>query len=252
MPVDLAPADSPFKADATVVNLGNHREPDLEAVVAVEPDLILNGQRFAQYYEDMQQLAPEAVIIELDPREGESFDDELRRQTETLGKIFHKEAEAKELVDQFDASIARVKAAYQPDDMVMAVITSGGNINYAAPGDGRTLGPVYDILDLTPSLEADGSTDHQGDEISVEAVADSNPDIILVMDRDAGTSSSSGDEEYVPAAELIADSAALQNVTAVKDGMIVYMPQHTYVNEGIQTYTEFFNTLADALEEANA
>ncbi|MDY0112763.1 MAG: ABC transporter substrate-binding protein, partial [Corynebacterium sp.] len=88
----------------------------------------------------------------------------------------------------------------------------------------------------------------EGDDISVEAIADSNPDLMIVMDRDAATSANSG-EEYTPANQLIADSAALQNVTAVKDDRIVYMPQFTYVDEGIQTYTEFFNTLADALEK---
>ena len=29
------------------------------------------------------------------------------------------------------------------------------------------------------------------------------------------------------------------------------MPADTYTNEGIQTYTEFFNALADALEAKN-
>ena len=42
-------------------------------------------------------------------------------------------------------------------------------------------------------------------------------------------------------------SAALQNVPAVKNKRIVYMPADTYTNEGIQTYTEFFDTLADAM-----
>ena len=143
-----------------------------------------------------------------------------------------------------------MKAAYDPSKKVMAVITSGGEINYAAPGAGRTLGPVFEILGLTPALTVDGSTDHQGDDISVEAIADSNPDWILVMDRDAGIGGDAGDGNYKPANELLANSEALQNVTAVKEQRIVYMPQYTYLNEGIQTYTTFFNAFADALEKA--
>ena len=80
-----------------------------------------------------------------------------------------------------------------------------------------------------------------------EAIAASNPDWILVMDRDAGVSVNT-DEAYTPANDLIADSEALRNVTAVTEGNIVYMPQGTYLNEGIETYTTFFNDLADALE----
>ena len=249
-PLPLIPGDLAYATDTTIVDLGLHSEPNLEAVVAVAPDLIVNGQRFASYYNDLKGLAPNAAIIELDPREGQPFDAELKRQVTVLGEVFGQQEKAAALVADFDASIARVKAAYDPGQKVMAVITSGGEINYAAPGNGRTLGPVFQILGLTPSLSVDGSTDHQGDDISVEAIADSNPDWILVMDRDAGIGGSNGDGNYKPANELLANSEALQNVTAVKEQRIVYMPQYTYLNEGIQTYTTFFNAFADALEKA--
>ncbi|CAL4858961.1 ABC transporter substrate-binding protein [Microbacterium sp. MM2322] len=246
-PLDIFPDGLSFKDDPEVANLGNHNEPDLEAVVAADPDLIVNGQRFSGYYGDFETLVPDATIVELDPREGEPLDQELIRQVTGLGEIFGKQDEAAALVADFEESIERVKAAYDDSETVMGVITSGGEINYAAPTTGRTLGPVYDILGLTPALESDGSTDHQGDDISVEAVASSNPDWILVMDRDAAVSVNT-DEAYTPANDLIAESEALQNVTAVEEGNIVYMPQGTYLNEGIETYTQFFSDLADALE----
>lgn len=246
-PVPLIAGDSPYKTDPAITDLGSHNEPDLEAVVAVEPDLIINGQRFASFYEDLRTLAPEASIIELDPRETEPLADELKRQVQALGQVFGREEDAQRIVDDFDAAVARVQAAYDPADRVMAIITSGGEINYAAPGTGRTLGPVFDMLGLTPALQADGSTDHQGDDISVEAIAQSNPDVILAMDRDAAISANL-ETEYVPADQLIANSEALRNVPAVQQDRIVYMPQYTYVNEGIQTYTAFFESLADRLE----
>ncbi|MFP3468050.1 ABC transporter substrate-binding protein, partial [Leifsonia sp. SIMBA_070] len=83
-----------------------------------------------------------------------------------------KEAEAEKIEADFDAAVERVKAAYDTEDTVMSVITSGGEIGYSAPGNGRTFGPLYDLLGLTPALEVDeSSTDHQGDDISVEAIA---------------------------------------------------------------------------------
>src|SRR5690625_3603661 len=112
---------------------------------------------------------------------------------------------------------------------------------------GRALGWTFDAFDFVPALEVDGaSDDHQGDDISVEAIADSNPDWILVMDRDAAVSAD--DPSYEPAAEILEASDALSGVTAVTEGNIVYMPADTYTNESIQTYTEYFNELADALE----
>src|SRR5690606_19893749 len=82
------PATNPYKSDESIIDLGNHNEPDLESLVAAEPDLIINGQRFAQYYGDIAALAPDAAIIELDPRDGEPFDAELKRQVTVLGQIF--------------------------------------------------------------------------------------------------------------------------------------------------------------------
>ncbi|MDO5533405.1 MAG: ABC transporter substrate-binding protein [Propionibacteriaceae bacterium] len=238
-----------YKEDESIVDTGNHREPNLEAIVAAQPDLIIGGGRYASHMEKIGQLVPDVPALDLTPRDGEDFGAELKRKVTTLGTVFGKEAEAAEDVKEFDEAVARVKAAYDPSQKVMAVITSGGNVNYAAPGSGRTLGPVFDMAGLTPALEVkDASSDHQGDDISVEAIAAANPDWILVMDRDAATSANSG-ETYTPANELIANSAALQNVTAVKDDRIVYMPQYTYLDEGLATYTEFLEDFADALEK---
>ncbi|MGO1409641.1 MAG: siderophore ABC transporter substrate-binding protein [Brachybacterium sp.] len=243
----LMPSTNPLKDDESIIDLGSHREPDLEAVVAAEPTLILNGQRFTQYHDDFVKYAPDATILELDPRDDQPFADELKRQVSVLGTVFGKEAEAEQLGADLDAAMERVRAAYDGSATIMAVITSGGDIGYIAPGAGRTLGWTFEALGLVPALEVEGaSDDHQGDDISVEAIADANPDWILVMDRDAAISAD--DPEYTPANEILDSSEALSSVAAVAEDNIVYMPADTYTNESIQTYTEFFTALADALE----
>ena len=243
----LMPSTNSLKDDESIIDLGNHREPDLEAVVAAEPTLIINGQRFSQYHDDFVKYAPDASILELDPRDDEPFAEELKRQVAVLGQVFEKETEAEELGTALDSSMERVQAAYDGSSTVMAVNVSGGEIGYIAPGAGRALGWTFDAFDFVPALEVEGaSDDHQGDDISVEAIADSNPDWILVMDRDAAISAD--DPEYEPADTVLESSEALAGVTAVTEGNIVYMPADTYTNESIQTYTEYFETLADAFE----
>ncbi|QHC02490.1 ABC transporter substrate-binding protein [Epidermidibacterium keratini] len=245
--VSLMPDTISYTKDDSIIDIGTHNEPDLEAIVAAEPDLVINGQRFTQHEDKIAELVPDATIVNLEPREGEPFTDELIRQTTTLGEIFGKQDEAQQLVSEFESSIKRVQAAYDSSATVMAVTTTGGEIGYIAPSIGRTLGPLYDTFGLTPALEvADGGSGDQGDDISVEAIASSNPDWILVMDRDAAIAAD--DPSYSPAADVLEGSAALANVTAVQDKQIVYMPADTYTNESIQTYTEFFNAFADALE----
>ena len=245
----LMPTTNPLKTDESIVDIGSHNEPKLELITAAEPDVIITGQRFATKYDDIAGRAPGAVQLLLDPREDQPLDAELKRQTTELGKVFGKDAEATATNAKFDASIKAVQDAYDKGQTVMAVNTSGGKIGYLAPKVGRTLGPVFELFDFKPALQVEGaSDDHQGDDISVEAIAQSNPDWILVMDRDAAVKA--GDPSYVPAAKVLEDSKALANVTAVTKGQIVYMPADTYTNEGIQTYTAFFETLAKAFSEA--
>ena len=75
-PVDLMndEAHSEYINDDSILNTGNHREPDLEQIVAAEPDLVINGQRYAQYYDDIAGLIPEdSVILEFDEATRDAF-----------------------------------------------------------------------------------------------------------------------------------------------------------------------------------
>ena len=231
-----------------IADVGMHRDPNLEALVAAEPDLIISGQRFSKYDAQIKELAPDVPLINLEPREGQPFDQELIREVTDLGEIFGKQDEAKKLVDDFNASIERAKKAYDGSSTVMAVDVSGGNIGYVAPGKGRTWGPVFDLLGLKPALEVEGATDsHTGDDISVEAIAEANPAWIFVLDRDAAITK---DGSNTPAETVITGNAALQNVAALQNKHVVYAPNDTYTNESIITYTEIFNSIADAFEAA--
>ncbi len=249
-PIDLIPDTVPnYKNNADIIDIGTHREPDLEALTAATPDLIISGQRFSQHYEDIKKLNPDVPMIDFEPREGEDLGEELKRQVTALGEIFDKQTEAKQLTDDFDAALTRAKEAYNGTDKVMAVNVSSGEIGYIGPSVGRTFGPVFDMLELTPALTVnDSSSNHEGDDISVEAIAESNPDWIFVLDRDAATAEDG--ETVVPAKEIISGNAALKNTTAMKEDHVVYAPADTYTNESIITYTVILNQIADAFESA--
>lgn len=253
-PKGVMPADSPYVTDESVLDIGNHREPNLEIIAAADPDLVIIGQRFASYYEEIKKLVPNAAVIDLNfdvseeaDKPGESLVNGLKDSTVALGKIFDKNKEAEQLTTDFDQAIEAVKSAYNGTDAIMSVVVSGGNIGFSAPHSGRVWGPMYEVFGWVPALEIDNTTsDHQGDDISVEAIAQSNPDWIFVLDRDAAVSSVT---DAVPAQDVIDQSPALQNVTAVSEGHIIYAPADTYTNESIQTYLELFGDIAKALAE---
>lgn len=254
VPKGVMPADSPYVVDETVQDIGNHREPNLELIAAADPELVIIGQRFASFYDEIKELVPNAVVIDLNfdvseeaESPGESLINGLKDSTISLGKIFNKNKEAEQLVADFDQAIESVKSAYNGTDTVMSVVVSGGNIGFSAPGSGRVWGPMYEVFGWVSALDIDNATsDHQGDDVSVEAIAQSNPDWLFVLDRDAAVSSTT---DAVPAQDVIDNSPALQNITAVTEGHIVYAPADTYTNESIQTYLELFEDLAKALAE---
>ncbi|MFJ7979448.1 siderophore ABC transporter substrate-binding protein [Lysinibacillus xylanilyticus] len=252
VPKDVMPADSPYVKDDSVQNIGNHREPNLEIIAAANPDLVIIGQRFADYYEEIKKLVPNAVVIDLNvdvseeaATPGENLVNGLKNSTIALGKIFDKNEEAKQVVADFDKVIENAKSAYNGTDKVMSVIVGGGDIGFSAPHSGRVWGPMYEIFDWVPALEvADSTSGHKGDDVSVEAIAQTNPDWLFVLDRDAAIS---GEEKSVPAQDVIANAPALQNTTAVSKKHIIYAPADTYTNESIQTYIELFENLANTL-----
>src|SRR5699024_6585758 len=124
-------------------------------------------------------------------------------------------------------------------------VASGGDLGFSAPRYGRVWGPMYDIFDLKPALEVkDSSSDHKGDDVSVEAIADANPKYLLVLDRDAAVA----DTESEAAKDLIENSKALSTTDAVKNKNVVYAPNDTYTNESIQTYTEIFEKMAESFK----
>lgn len=250
VPKNVMDKNSTYVKNKEVQNIGDHKEPKLELLAAINPDLVIVGQRFSKYYEEIKRLVPNAEVINIDidlsentEHTGENLYNGLKNITEDLGKIFDKDKEANKLNDRLDTAINKAKKSYK-DESVMSIIVSGGKIRYAAPGSGRVWGPLYELIDLKASLKIDNSTaDHKGDDISVEAIAQSNPDWILVLDRDAAISS---EDDAIPAKETIMSSKVLKNTKAIKDNQVIFAPDNTYTNESIQTYINILEDLADA------
>lgn len=236
-----------YTEDDEVLDVGMHREPNLESIIAAEPDLIIGGMRFSSHYDDIVAQNPDAVVIEIGPRDDEDISDELKRQIEILGQIFDREDDAAAINTAYDEAVADAAEAYNGSDTVVGLITSGGEISYSAPVTGRSIGVLFPTLDLVPAIEQEAEDTSHGDDISVEAIAAANPDWIIVLDRDgAGV----GEGEYRPASELIGDSEAMSSVTAVAEDQIIYLDPDFYLTEDIFAYTALYEQIAQAFSDA--
>lgn len=240
-PRALMSPENPLKADESILDLGTHAEPDFEKVVEADPDLIVNGYRYGGHAEDMKKAAPDAAFIDMTNDEL-STDEYLVDSVELLGEVFGKQDEAKAAIDDFHAAVAAAKDAYDPDTTVMGLVTSGNEIRYSSPKDGRGSSIFFDLVGLTPALQSEGSTNDKGDDISIEAIAQSDADFFLVLDREAAFA----DSESSPALELINSSSALANVPAVQNKAIYVMPDDFYLTEDIVAYTTVLDSLTKA------
>lgn len=252
MGVELVAAPKPilgdlwpeYTEDEDVLDAGAHYEPDIEAVIEAEPDLVIGGYRFSEMYDDLVEISPHT--IETTPRAGEDHVAELIRQTEILGAVFDQEDVAEEIVTELEEAVAAATDAYNGEDTVMGLITSGGEISYAAPGEGRAVGVTFPTLGLQPALDQGGEDNIHGDDISLEAIAQSDPDWIIVLDIDGAFD----EDGYVPASDLIAGAEALQNVPAVVEDQIIYLDPDFYLDEGIGAYTALYESIATAFAGA--
>jgi iron complex transport system substrate-binding protein len=236
-------SNNPWEADDSIVDTGSHREPDIESFVNVDPDLVITGYRYSGAEEDIRAAVPDAAVVVLDS-ESEDFYEVTTKQVELLGEIFGKQTEAEALIADLDAAIADAEGVYDSDKTVMGLIASGNEINYSSPVEGRGASDYFKLLGLTPALEQDGTSDHQGDEISIEAIAEAGGDYYLVLDRDG----SFQEDGYTPAVDLIKSSPSLAEVPAVVNDAIYVMPDDYYLTEDIFAHTEVIEGLADLFQ----
>jgi iron complex transport system substrate-binding protein len=249
LPITVAPRDlmspnNPLATDESILNTGTHGEPDFEQFVAADPDLIINGYRYSgDTAEGVKDAAPDAAFVDMTGPEDQSVDEYVTESLTLMGEIFNKQDEAEALIDDFHTAVENAKSSYDPETTVMGLVTSGGEINYSNPLDGRGASIYFNLLDLTPALEAEGSSDHTGDSVSLEALSEANADVFMVLDRDAAVSEEG--EEATPALELINGSTALANVPAVQNEAIYVMPADYYLTEDVFAYITVLDGLAE-------
>ncbi len=226
-------------ADESILDVGSHREPNLELLSEAEPDLIIGGYRFGEYTEELSRIAP---TIDISPTD-ENFVESLKTQTEKLGVIFGKEDQATEIIAELDDAEANA-AAQTTGQTVFLANVNGGKIDNGAQRIGRLAEP----LNLTDVFAGEEGDIHGDSGIAPETIAQANPDWVIVLDRDAAA----GEGDESPASAVFAAQEAFRNTTFMTEDQVIYLDPFFYTREGIQAYTEAYESIATAFENAEA
>lgn len=212
--------------------IGTLFEPDLEALSALAPDLIVVGARSAAQFDAVAQVAPT-----LDMTISADVVGDARARLAAYGALFGKEAKAAELAAALDTRIAAVQAAAQGKGDALIVLTNGPKIS--AYGRGSRFGWLHDTVGLPEAYPALKPEVH-GDAISFEFIAEVDPDWLIVVDRGAATGAEG------PAALDTLNNPLVAGTKAAKAGHVVTLnAANLYIAGG--GYQALMENLAELL-----
>ena len=186
---------------------------DVEAVMNLNPDLIVISTVQEKMYDALSEIAP-TVMIQL---EALNWKDDVR----TLGKVFGKEDVANEWIANYEAKAKeagdKIKAEYGGDTTYLSFLASGGQFFIF---DGAGFGDVlYNDMGLAKPEEMPEQTDISLPVVTYEGLAAIKADYIFAI---------ATDEDL---AQLEANSI-WNNLPAVKDGNVVILESSPYFNQG--------------------
>lgn len=225
------------KEGATPV--GTLFEPDLEALSALGPDLVIVGARSASRAEATAKVAP-TIDMTID---GDDLFDKAKQRLATYGELFGKVAQADAVARELDAKLAAARAAVAGKGKALIIMSNGPKVSTYGPGS--RFGWVHAALDLPPAIAEIEPATH-GEAVSFEFIRQANPDWLLVLDRAAAVGSNE------QAAKTTLDNELVAETTAWKKGQVVYLPAPDFyiAAGGVQSLERVLDTITEAFSAA--
>jgi iron complex transport system substrate-binding protein len=200
---------APLADRAEVV--GTLFEPDLEALNALGPDLVIVGGRSSPQLEQTERVAP-SIDMTMD---GDDLIEQAKARIAAYGTLFDRPNEAATLTADLDAAIERARAAVEGKGDALIVMTNGAKISVY--GEGSRFGWVHHTLDLPAAAGAIDASTH-GDAVSFEFIRETDPDWLIVLDRAAAIGADDQNARATLDNELVAGTKAWQS------GQVIYLP----------------------------
>lgn len=203
-----------------VDSAGGIKEPDLEKINQMQPDLIIISGRQSDFQDQLKEIAP-TMYLAVDTSDTWNS---IKHNVETLGQIFDKEKEAKEQLADLETSIKETKAkAEESQDKALTVLVNEGQLS--TYGKDTRFGIIYDTFGFAEADEAIEASTH-GQSVSYEYVLEKNPDVLFVVDR---TKAIGGDD----ANNNVADNELVAQTTAGKESKVISLqPDVWYLSGG--------------------
>jgi iron complex transport system substrate-binding protein len=203
-----------------VESAGGIKEPDLEKINQIKPDLIIISGRQQDFQDKLSKIAP-TIYLSVDAKDTWNS---TKKNIQTLAEIFDKKEEADKKIADLEKEIADVKEkAEASDEKALVVLVNEGQLS--AYGTGSRFGIVHDTFGFKQADDAIEASTH-GQSVSYEYVLEKNPDILFVVDR---TKAIGGDDTN----DNVADNELVKQTNAGKNGKVVSLqPDVWYLSGG--------------------
>lgn len=179
--------------------VGTVPEPDLEAIAALKPDLILGTEaRHSALYEQLSAIAPTVFI--------ETQADPWRDNALLIGEALNKEDEVADLLADVDQRCADLSDQYDVDGQTVQLIRPRDETTLSLYGPISFAGSLLECVGYTIP-EQDWADGLQAD-ISPENILDATADEVFVTTADVD------DQSTIPAA-VTQNASAFPSVTLV-------------------------------------
>lgn len=203
-----------------VESVGGMKEPDLEKINQLKPDLIIISGRQESFKEDLEAIAPVLYLSVDSTKTWES----TKANINTLATIFDATDVAKEKIETLEKDIATInkKASASGLKSLVTLVNEG---KLSAYGEQSRFGIIHDTFGF-PAVDPNIEASTHGNDVSYEYVLDKNPDVIFVIDR---TKAIGGDLSK----NNVAENELVKQTTAGKNEKVISLtPDVWYLSGG--------------------
>ena len=216
MPLKTLPAylkDLP----SSIQPIGSMVEPDIEAIAALEPDLIIASGRTIKYLDQLKEIAP-TVIFSVDQKD---YWNSVSKNIRLVASLFGKEAETKaeEEIKSLEASIKKVADVNEKSTIML----NEGKMS--AFGADSRFAFLYQSLKFK-ATDAKIEDSRHGQEMSFEGIKEINPDTIILLNR---TLAIGGDNSN---ADTVLNNALFKETNAVKNNRVIQLTSDLWYLSG--------------------
>lgn len=222
--------------DEKYENVGSLKEPDFEAIHAMQPDVIFISARQADLYDELSEIAP-TVYVGVD---NENYIESFKENMNLVAEIFDKEDEmAVELAD-IDEKIAAIQEKTEGSDAkALIILANEGKVS--AFGPNSRFGLIHDVFGFKAADEKIEVSTH-GNGVTFEYILETNPDVLFVVDRTAVVGGETSAKETV-------ENDLVKKTTAFNNDAIYYLdPNYWYLSGGgLLSIKEMIKEVEEAL-----